>query len=129
VLDHHQEALGTSTPTSITVVDTSTGISAAGQTVHHRLLLGRRHARMQQADQHAGQRGGAQFGVGGGGVAQVQRLALLDQRADPVHLPALRQLGADALDHLVAPRRGHQPVTTGVRPGGSSSMVETSRSA
>ena len=49
--------------------------------------------------------------------------ALLDQRADPVHLPAWGHLGPDALDHLVAPLLGNDLVTTGVRPGGSSSMV------
>ena len=35
---------------------------------------------------------------------QLQRLRLLDERADPVGLRALRAARADALDHLVAPR-------------------------
>ena len=43
-------ALGTSTPTSITVVATSTGSCAGLELRHHGRLLGRRHAAVQQAD-------------------------------------------------------------------------------
>ena len=40
-------------------------------------------------------------------VAQVQRFAFFNQRANPIHLAALGHLGADALDHLVAARLVH----------------------
>ena len=62
---------------------------------------------MQQPDHHAGQ-GRAERLVGRGGVGQVQRFAFLDQRADPVDLPPLRHLRADAFGHLVAPAVGDQ---------------------
>ncbi len=62
VLNHHQaEALGTSTPTSITVVDTSTPMMPAVNSFHHGLFLSLWHARVQQAHRHAGQ-GLAQIG-------------------------------------------------------------------
>ena len=57
---------------------------------------------MQQADHDARQRR-AQRLVGRRGIGQVQCLAFLDQRADPVNLAPLRHLGSDAFRHLVAP--------------------------
>ena len=62
---------------------------AAGEQGHHGGFLGAGHAAAQQADHRAGQ-GGAELLVRFGGVAQVECFALLDQRADPVHLLALR---------------------------------------
>ncbi|MNT20222.1 hypothetical protein D3C72_1555240 [compost metagenome] len=63
---------------------------------------------MQQADLDVVAQRAREFVARLGGVAQVDRLALLDQRADPVHLPALRDLRLDAVDDLVAPVVGHQ---------------------
>ncbi|MNV46390.1 hypothetical protein D3C71_1382200 [compost metagenome] len=80
---------------------------AAGEERHHGLLLGRGHARVQQTD-HAARQGLAQIGVGGGGVGEVQRLALFDQRAHPIHLPPGLDLGADACDHLVLAAVGNE---------------------
>jgi len=74
---------------------------------HHRLLFRRRHARVQQPHGHARQ-GFAQLGVHGGGVGKVERLALLDQRADPVHLAPGRHLRGDARDDLVLAAVGDQ---------------------
>ena len=81
---------------------------AAGEERHHRRLLGRRHAAVDQADHPAGQRV-AELAVRLGGVLQVERLRLLDQRADPVDLPAARHLVADPVDHLVALAVGEEP--------------------
>ncbi|MDT4847747.1 hypothetical protein FQZ97_818150 [compost metagenome] len=89
---------------------------AAGEERHHRLLLGHRHARVQQTDQHA-RKGLTQLRVRLGGVGQVQRLALFDQRTYPVDLPPLRHLRADAFNHLVAALVGHDLGHDGRAPG------------
>ena len=62
---------------------------------------------MQQAHPAVGQRVAQQL-VGCGGVLQVQRLRLFDQRTDPVDLPALRHLLANPGDHGVPPGVGEQ---------------------
>ena len=54
-------------------------------------------------DLHISQ-GGTQLLVCFGRIGQIQRLAFLDQRADPVDLPPFAQLAADAFNHLVTPR-------------------------
>ena len=41
--------------------------------------------------------------MGGGSIAEVEHLALFNQRANPIHLPPLRHLRAYALYHLSAP--------------------------
>ena len=53
-----------------------------------------------------------------GGIGQIQRLAFLDQRADPVDLPPLGQQAADALNHLVTPRVVHHLGDDGGAAGG-----------
>ena len=81
---------------------------------------------MQQAHAHTGQGGAQQRIVCLRGVdAGLSMLALLNQRADPVHLPAFAPAGvAYALNDFPAPRpRLTTLVTMGVRPGGSSSIV------
>ena len=100
------EALGTSTPTSITVVLTSTPIWPL-EKLHHGLLLCRGHARVQQAHHHAGQ-GLAQIGVRGGGVAQVQRLAFSSISGHTQYTCRPASTCADALDHLVLAAVGDQ---------------------
>jgi hypothetical protein len=73
--------------------------------------------------------GGASF-MRGVALVQVQVFAFFHQRAHPVHLSAFgRSCVADALNDFVAFAVGTTLVTMGVRPGGSSSMVLTSRSA
>ncbi len=83
---------------------------------------------MHQADAQVGQRLG-QHGVGLGRGLQLQRFRLLDQRTDPVHLASFERGGVHALDHFVAPVLVDRAREIGVRPGGSSSITETSRSA
>ena len=56
-------------------------------------------------------------------------VGFVDQRANPVGLPALEAGGADAANDLVAARFGQHDGAYGVAPGGNSSMTETSRSA
>ena len=80
---------------------------AAGEERHHGRLLGGRHAAVQQADHPAGQRR-AELAVRRGRVLQVERGRLVDERTDPVRLPAARRFVADARDHLVASRVGEQ---------------------
>ena len=76
---------------------------ALGEQAHHGLFLGHRHARMQQADAHAGQCC-AQIFMRLRGVHQIDGLAFLNQRANPVDLPAFGNLRLNAGHDLVAPR-------------------------
>ncbi len=97
-------ALRTSTPTSITVVATSTSISSGGEPPHHVGLLGCRQLAVEQTDAQVGQQPDdacMRLGRRGG----LHDLAGLDQWADPVSLAARRDIGADARDDLVAPPR------------------------
>ena len=123
-------ALGTSTPTSITVVATSTSSSPRAEPVHRRLLLGRRQATVQQPEPQAAQLAGRQPLERLLRRRHLELLALVDQRTHHVGLSARRP-----------PRRGRRPtprppaaarsahcVTIGVRPGGISSSTLTSRS-
>ncbi len=122
------DALGTSTPTSITVVATSTFDLAAHERVHHRRLLGWLHAPVQQPDLQLGQRR-RELGVQRDRGLQLELFRLLDQRTHPVDLSAADSELAHALDDLARRRWLTSLVATGVRPGGISSMTETSRSA
>ena len=107
MLDHHQRGIGhVHTNLNHGSADQHSHV-AVGEQRHHGQLFCRGHARMQQADQHARQ-GRAQGLKGGGGVDEVDVLAFLNQRADPVDLPPVVDLGLDALDHLVAPGVDHQ---------------------
>ena len=72
---------------------------------------------MQQTDQYTGQGFGQRL-VGGGGIGQVQRFTLFDQRAYPVHLPPLRHLVGDTFNHLVAAAVGHEFGDDGCTAGG-----------
>ena len=51
------EALGTSTPTSITVVATRTLVSPRREIGHRRVFLGARHLAVHQPDQPLAERG------------------------------------------------------------------------
>ena len=123
-------ALGTSTPTSMTVVATRTCRPAGTELCHHGLLLRRRQLPVQQAEAQARQRPGTEAGELLAGRGGLDALRLLDQGADDVGLVA----GGDLLAHR-PPGRLHlrgdrvaQIVLTGVRPGGSSSSTVVSRS-
>ena len=90
-------AFGTSTPTSMTVVATSTSAVARGERRHRLLLLARAHLAVQQRDPVVGELAAAQPLVLDGRRARRQRLGLLDQRADDERLAARVELLADAL--------------------------------
>ena len=81
---------------------------ADAQLREHRLLQALRHLR---------------------GGLQVARLRLLDERAHDVGLPPRRDLLAQELvDRPALGLAARATVTMGVRPGGSSSSTDTSRS-
>ena len=99
-------ALGTSTPTSITVVATSTLISPAANSAITAAFSAGRHAAVQQADRMPGQRRAAAAACGRGGVLQVERLRSPRSAGRPSRPAGPRaDLVADARDHLVAPAR------------------------
>ena len=62
------------------------------------------------------------------GRLDVQRVAFLNGRAHPVGLTTVSAGGPDASDHGLAACAVNQVVVTGCLPGGSSSMMEQSRS-
>ena len=95
-------AFGTSTPTSITVVVTSTSSVVREERLHHRLLLGGLQLAVQQADAQAGQRPVAQRLFHADGGAHVDLVAVLDDRQHDVGLPALGDLLAHERVRLVA---------------------------
>ena len=100
-------AAGTSTPTSTTVVATSTASRALGELGHHPVLLGRRQLAVHQADlgaEHLPQRRRARLGGG-----QVGGLGLRDQRADP------ERLGAGRRPRSAAARRSRRPAASARR--------------
>ena len=103
VLYHHQRRIGhIHTDFDHCRADQHAHLSAHKQG-HHGFLFDHGHARVQQAHHHPRQ-GGAQCLMRFSGIGQVQHFTLFNQRADPIDLSALRQLGADALNDLVAPR-------------------------
>ena len=122
-------AFGTSTPTSMTVVATRTSSVAGPERAHHGLLLGRRHAPVQQAEPEAVQLAARQPLERLLRRGDLELLGLLDQRAHDVRLAARRR--PRRAPPPTRPPRPHPPpsvVTIGVRPGGSSSRTLTSRS-
>ena len=122
-------ASGTSTPTSMTVVATSTSSVPGPELGHDPLLLGRRQLAVEQPDPQAGQlRAGQALRLGHhrGGLDPVRSL---DQRADHEGPVAGGHLGPAPAPTPPRPRAGSgATVVTGSRPGGSSSMMVMSRS-
>ena len=102
-------AFGTSTPTSMTVVATSTSSSPARNAVHRRLLLGRRHPPVQQPEAQAGQLAGRQPLERLLGRRDLELLALLDQRAHDVGLAPGGDLVAHVGPHLGLHQRARRP--------------------
>ena len=97
-------AFGTSTPTSTTVVETSTSNSPRANARHHAFLLVRLHPAVQQRDA-VGREDVLREVVGHlGRRLEVDLLRLLDQRVDDVGLPARVDLLADEVVDLVAAR-------------------------
>ena len=86
-------AFGTSTPTSMTVVATSTSSSPARKRVITASFSRRRQPPVQQAEPEPGQLVGGQPLVRLLGAGHLELLALLDQRADHVGLVSCRDLG------------------------------------
>ena len=109
-------ASGTSTPTSITVVATSTSSATGPELGHDPLLLRRGELAVEQPDPQPGQLGAGQaLGLGHhrGGLDPVRSL---DQRAHHEGPVARRHLGADPRPRLLGlvraagpqPRGGHR---------------------
>ncbi len=95
---------------------------------HRLIFLRRRHATVHEADLHFRQR----FRELSGGVFGGLRghfVGLFDERADLVNLPPLATGSGDSRDDLARRSSGTTTVLIGVRPGGSSSITEMSRSA
>ncbi len=129
-LDQHHGALGTSMPTSITLVATSTSASPAANERHRRLLLAGSASGRGSARREVGELGGGEpLGLGRRG-RRLKRLGLLDQRADDEHL-ATRPRSPRGLARRPAPapvRRRPRRSRPGCRPFGSSRSTVTSRS-
>ena len=91
-------ASGTSTPTSMTVVATSTAIVATPERLHRAILFRRAHAPMHEP--HPGPENTLQ-----GGEAVLRRgkigfVGFLDQRTHPIGAVAFVDGVADALHHF-----------------------------
>ena len=120
MLDHHQAGVGHVHAHLDDGGGHQHAHASAAELGHHGRLLASGHAAVQQPHLTARQRSaehGAQLGVRLGGVLQVQRLALFDQRAHPVDLSALLQLVADARDDLIALAVGKHLGDDGRAPG------------
>ena len=87
-------ALGTSTPTSITVVATSHAEPAAGERFHRRVLFGRLEAAVDQPHPIAEPQ--PQYLDASLGRGEVALLALLDQRTEPIRPARLPTDGGPA---------------------------------
>ena len=99
------EAFGTSTPTSMTVVDTRIDSAPDGERRHDAVLLLAREPAMHQPDLLA--EALREVGVALLRRGDVQHLGLGDQRADPIDLRARSDGAADAADHLLEPLARH----------------------
>ena len=94
-------ASGTSTPTSITVVATSSRVSPPAKRRHRRVLVRAPHAAMHEADARAE----AFFEVGETILRrrEVADFGFLDQRADPIDPLAFVDRAPDGIDHFLKP--------------------------
>ena len=97
------DALGTSTPTSITVVATSTSHVAAGECAHRRCLVVGLHPAVDQADRELALVGRGQLRMQRHRGLQLELFRLLDQRAHPI---GLTPLGAKPAEPIRRSRRG-----------------------
>ena len=109
-------ALGTSTPTSMTVVATSTSRRPLAELVHGRLLVGRAEAPVQQPEAQALELAGGQLGEGVLGRADLELVGLLDQRGHDVRLAPGGHLAAHRGPHLGL-------VVLGAGPGGDDRLA------
>ena len=103
---------------------------AGAERGHRRLLLGRRHLAVQQAEPQPGELLGAQPLELLGGRTRLELVRPLDERAHHVRLAARFDLGAHLLVHRTR-SRGPPPTTVvsiGERPAGSSRSSVLSRS-
>ena len=99
------EAFGTSTPTSITVVETRTESSPEAKRRHDAILVLGAVAGHAQARPLAEAR--RKLGVALFGRGEIEQLRLGDQRADPIDLRAAFDRARDAVDDLVEPLERH----------------------
>ena len=96
-------AFGTSTPTSMTVVATSTLISPA-ERGHRGCLSAGFHPPVHETDAPVRQRR-RELGVRDRGL-RFELVRFLDQGADPIRLTPFAACRPDALDDVAAPRVG-----------------------
>ena len=129
VLDHHQGCIGNVDAH----LDDGGGDENLGEArdevLHDGILLGSGHRTVHEADGEVGQALLKVVAADGRGC-EVELVAFLDERTDPVDLagPAATTL---LTTESTRPCGSRSPswVRRAVRPGGSSSMTETSRSA
>ncbi len=110
MFDHHQAGVGHVHPHLDDGGGDEQADFARAERLHGGALFLRLHAPVQQADLHRPLTGprrqrGTEFGVGSHGVLQIERLAFLNERANPIGLPPLRGQRADPGDEFVAPIR------------------------
>ena len=121
-------AFGTSTPTSITVVATSTSSSPRLEARHQLAPFRRPQAAVQQPDAVAAQLAALEpLGLLLGG-ARDARLRLLDQRADDVGLAAVVEVPAQPRVRLGRAVLVTHAVTIGLRSAGGFAISLTDRS-
>ncbi len=96
-------AWGTSTPTSITVVATSTGRLAAAEALHRRVLVVGAHPAVHELDLEVGEDLLRQVPVHLGRRRGSELLGVLDERAHHVGLEPLGDLVTDEAVELGAP--------------------------
>ena len=123
------DAFGTSTPTSITVVATSTSISPRTNAA---IVAAFSSGFMRPCIRPTRSAGSAavELRVQRDGGLQLELFRFLDQRAHPVRLPAFARTACRPTRRSRCRRFWlTRRVATGVRPGGISSIAETSRSA
>ena len=121
-------AFGTSTPTSITVVATSTSSSPRLEPRHELAPVGGLELPVQAADAEVAELVLPQALGLVLGRPRAARLRLLDERADDVRLPALAQEAVSRVYASDARSSGIQRVITGLRFAGSTVSSLTSRS-
>ena len=101
---------------------------AVFEAAHGEFLGWRRHAAVNQSNAQVRQ---GRRQCGGGLLRRLvwHLLGFVDQRADPICLSPCEAGGANSHHHFVAAQVRQHHGLTGVRPGGNSSMTDTSRSA
>ena len=121
-------ALGTSTPTSITVVETRIFVLFCWKRIHGGFLLIGRHFAVQQAHVNVGENDARKVFVHVLRGLHRTGFRFLNHRIDHVGLTPLLDLPGNKLQTFSMQSPETCLVSTGCLPGGSSSIIETSRS-